>query len=259
MSDLPLTWMADAFRKNGLPVKEVKGWKNRGREANFDPRGVIFHHTAFPASGPAPALGLVLKGKPKTASEDAVPGPLCNVLVDRDGTVLLIAAGRSNHAGEGGPFRNIPLDSANSFLAGVEVENNGVGERWSKELLDTLDVVFAIILLGLRRRSKWLIGHKEWAPGRKPDPADGRGGLDMGKRRAQVTKQMRVLARGKQEPSPQPKEEPSPTGTHVVQRGDTLFEIALRHRMSVAELKKTNGLESNRIHVGDKLTVRGDV
>jgi hypothetical protein len=196
-----------------------------------------------------------LKGKPKTASEDAVPGPLCNVLVDRDGTVLLIAAGISNHAGKGGPFRNIPVDSANSFLVGVEVENNGTGERWSKELLDTLDVVFAIILLGLRRRSKWLIGHKEWTT-RKIDPADGRGGLDMGKRRAQVTKQMRVLARGMQEPSPQPKEEPSPTGTHVVQRGDTLFEIALRHRMSVAELKKINGLEGNRIHVGDKLTVR---
>jgi hypothetical protein len=254
MSDLPLTWMADAFRKNGLRVKEVKGWKNRGRDGTLDPRGVIFHHTASAAKGaPAPALGLLLKGKPEVA------GPLCNVLVDRDGTVLLIAAGRSNHGGDGGPFRNIPLNSANSFLVGVEVENNGVGERWSKELLDTLDVVFAIILLGLRRRSKWLIGHKEWAPGRKPDPADGRGGLDMGKRRAAVTKQMRVLARGKQEPSARPKEEPSPTGTHLVQRGDTLFEIALRHRMSVAELKKINGLESNRIHVGDKLTVRGDV
>lgn len=259
MSDLPLTWMADAFRKNGLRVKEVKGWKTRGREANFDPRGVMFHHTvSSPKGGPAPALGTVLKGKPKTSSEPAVPGPLCNVLVDRDGTVLLIAAGRSNHAGKGGPFRNIPQHSANSFIAGVEVENNGTGERWSKELLDTLDVVFAIMLLGMRRRSKWLIGHKEWTT-RKIDPADGRGGLDMGKRRAQVTKQMRVLARGMQEPSPGPKEEPSPTGTHVVQKGDTLFEIALRHRMSVAELKKINGLESNQIHVGDKLTVRGDV
>jgi LysM repeat protein len=139
----------------------------------------------------------------------------------------------------------------------VEVENNGTGERWSKELLDTLDLVFAIMLLGMRRRSKWLIGHKEWTT-RKIDPADGRGGLDMEKRRAQVTKQMRVLARAKQQPSPRPKEA-SPTGTHVVERGDTLFEIAVRHRMSVAELKKINGLESNQIHVGDKLTVRGDV
>ena len=253
MSDLPLTWMADAFRKNGLRVKEVKGWKTRGRDGTFDPRGVIFHHTASAAKGaPASSLGLVLKGKPDVA------GPLCNVLVGRDGTVHLIAAGRSSHAGEGGPFRNIPKDSANSFLAGIEVENDGVGERWSKEFLDTLDVVFATMLMGLRRRSKWLIAHKEWTT-RKIDPADGRGGLDMEKRRAQVRKQIRILARRELEPTPRPKEEPAPTGTHVVQSGDTLFEIALRHRMSVAELKKINGLESDLIHVGDKLTVRGDV
>lgn len=253
MSDLPLTWMADAFRNNGLRVKEVKGWKTRGRDGTFDPRGVIFHHTASNAKGgPAAALGVVMKGNP------AVAGPLCNVLVARDGTVHLIAAGRSSHAGEGGPFRNIPKDSANSFLVGVEVENNGVGERWSEEFLDKLDVVFATILLGLQRRSKWLIGHKEWTT-RKIDPADGRGGLDMEKRRAAVRRQMRALTRGKQEPSPRPKEEPSPTGTHVVQGGDTLFAIALRHRMSVAELKKINGLEGDLIRVGDKLTVRGEV
>jgi LysM domain/N-acetylmuramoyl-L-alanine amidase len=261
VSELPLTWMADAFRKNGLRVKEVQGWKTRGRDGTFDPRGVIFHHTASsPKGGPAAALGVVTKGRADVA------GPLCNVLVARDGTVHLIAAGRSSHAGEGGPFRNIPKDSANSFLAGVEVENDGVGEQWSEEFLDTLDVVFATMLLGLRRRSGWLIGHKEWTR-RKIDPADGTGGLDMGKRRARVRKQIRALARGKQEPSPRPKEEPSPrpkeepspTGTHVVQSGDTLFAIALQHRMSVAELKKINGLQSDLIHAGDKLTVRGEV
>jgi LysM repeat protein len=168
----------------------------------------------------------------------------------------LIAAGRSNHAGLGGPFRNIPKDSANSFLAGVEVENNGVGERWSKELLDTLDVVFATMLLGLRRKSRWLVAHKEWTT-RKIDPADGHGGLDMDGVRVRVRRQLRALSRGDQEPSLRPKEEAAVTDTHVVQKGDTLFSIALRHHMSVAELKKINGLESDLIHVGDKLTVRG--
>jgi LysM repeat protein len=251
VSDLPLTWMADAFRKNGLRVKEVKGWKTRGREGTFDPRGVVFHHTASsPQGGSAPALGVVTKGR------SDLPGPLCNVLVARDGTVHVIAAGRCNHAGEGGPFRNIPRDSANSFLAGVEVENNGVGERWSKELIETLDVLFATMLLGLRRRAMWLIAHKEWTT-RKIDPADGRGGLDMDERRTLVRRRLRTLARGKQKPSPRPKKEPVPSGTHVVKSGDTLFAIALEHHMSVAELKKLNGLQSDLIHVGDKLTVQG--
>ncbi|MGH2775005.1 MAG: LysM peptidoglycan-binding domain-containing protein [Actinomycetota bacterium] len=253
MSDLPLTWMADAFRKNGLRVKEVQGWKTRGRDGTFDPRGVIFHHTASSeAGGPTPALGVVTNGR------SDLPGPLCNVLVARDGTVHLIAAGRSNHAGEGGPFRNIPEDSGNSFLAGVEVENNGLGEPWKKDLLDTLDVVFATMLMGLRRGPRWLIGHKEWTT-RKIDPGDGKGGLDMGDSRDRARKQMRAIASGKQGPSPGRKHGhgPSPTRTHVVQSGDTLFAIALEHHMSVAELKRINGLQSDVIHVGDKLKVRG--
>jgi LysM repeat protein len=251
VSDLPLTWMANAFRKNGLRVREVKGWKTRGRDGTFDPRGVVFHHTASsPERGSAPALGVVTKGR------SDLPGPLCNVLVGRDGTVFVIAAGRSNHAGLGGPFRNIPKDSANSFLAGVEVENSGVGERWSKELLDALEIVYATLLLGLRRRSRWLIGHKEWTT-RKIDPADGHGGLDMDRFRTRVKRQLRALSSAEHKPSPRPKEETAPTDTHVVQKGDTLFSIAMRHHMSVAELKKINGLESDLIRVGDKLTVRG--
>ena len=113
-----------------------------------------------------------------------------------------------------------------------------------------MDVVFATMLIGLRRRSGWLIGHKEWAPPRKIDPADGKGGLDMKDCRALVRKQIRVLAHGKSQPSPGAK------GTHVVQSGDTLFAIALKHHMSVAELQKLNGLQTDLIRVGDKLKVR---
>ena len=251
MSELPLTWMADAFRKNGLRVKEVQGWKSRGRDGTFDPRGVIFHHTASSSQGGfSPALGVVTTGR------SDLPGPLCNVLVARDGTVHLIAAGRSNHAGEGGPFRNIPQDSGNSFLAGVEVENDGVGEGWRTELLDTLGVVFATMLLGLHRRSNWLIGHKEWTT-RKIDPADGKGGLDMQVFRARVRGRMKAIARGELEPLPRPKEESGPSDTHVVKRGETLFSIALRHHISVAGLKKLNGLQSDLIRVGDRLVVKG--
>ncbi len=40
---------------------------------------------------------------------------------------------------------------------------------------------------------------------------------------------------------------------YVVRRGDTLYDIARRHGVTVAALKQHNGLDSNRIHPGDVL------
>jgi hypothetical protein len=240
-----LSWMADAFRHNGLRVREVEGWKDRARPGTFAPRGVIFHHTASKrrSDDSAPSLSTCLHGRP------GITGPLCHVLVGRDGKVHVIAAGRANHAGKGGPFRNIPKDSGNAFLVGVEVENDGLGEKWSPELLQACDAVFATLLLGLQRQTVWLIGHKEWAPGRKIDPARIDAGLpDMDKVRARVTAKIRTI--GQQHPSPQPSD------VHVVKAGETLFRIALENRMSVAELKKLNGLDSDLILVGQRLKVK---
>lgn len=241
MSTVP--WMADAFRSNGLKVLEVAGWKARGRPGTFEPRGVIFHHTASGRnSGSAPSLGTVLNGRP------GIPGPLCQVLIGRDQTVRVIAAGRANHAGKGGPIIGIPKDAGNSFLIGVEVENDGVGETWTPGLLQICDTVFATLLLGLRRKPQMLIGHKEWAPGRKIDPARTDAGLPtMDQVRARVTAKLRTMgqARG-----------PAPEGIHVVKAGDTLFRIALKHRMSVAELMKLNNKTTTVIHPGEKLKVR---
>lgn len=181
---LPLEWMGAALRNNDLEVKKVKGWKTRGRPFTFEPRGVIFHHTASARTGgPAPCLGICTTGRAD------IPGPLCNLLVARDSTVFLVAAGYANHAGFGGPYRIIPKDSGNRFLIGVEVENNGIDEPWSKELRSTLDVVFATLLLEMKRGARWLIGHKEWAPDRKIDP----GQLVMDPVRERVREQMKEM------------------------------------------------------------------
>ena len=49
----------------------------------------------------------------------------------------------------------------------------------------------------------------------------------------------------------------SPRGeiTHVISKGDTLSEIALKYRVSVAKIKKVNKLSSHKIRVGQSLTI----
>jgi LysM repeat protein len=45
--------------------------------------------------------------------------------------------------------------------------------------------------------------------------------------------------------------------TYTVQRGDTLWRIALRYGITLAALKSANGLTSNIIYVGQRLTIPG--
>ncbi len=49
---------------------------------------------------------------------------------------------------------------------------------------------------------------------------------------------------------------PALTETYVVQRGDSLWEIADRYSMSVTELKRSNGLRSHHIYPGQRLLIR---
>lgn len=45
------------------------------------------------------------------------------------------------------------------------------------------------------------------------------------------------------------------TRSHVVARGETLSEIALRHRVSVAQIRQVNALNSDRVRVGEVLRI----
>lgn len=249
MSERPLTWMADAFRKNGLRVREVRGWKTRGRPYSFSPRGVVFHHTASNKnSGPSPALAICVNGRAD------LPGPLCNVMIGRDATVYVIAAGRANHAGFGGPWRNVPKDSGNSYTAGVEVENNGVGEPWSDEQLRACDLVFATLLVGLRHSESWLCGHKEWAAHRKIDP----GHIDMDRYRRRVRATIKAMATSEKKkgaPKREAVRDKAEGDVYIVEAGDTLWSISRQYDLKVDELKGLNGLESDLIHPGDRLKV----
>ena len=43
--------------------------------------------------------------------------------------------------------------------------------------------------------------------------------------------------------------------THVIERGDTLSEIATHYRVSFKKLKDFNGLRNDTIHIGQKLKI----
>lgn len=120
-------WLADEFRAAGLTVIEVEGWGNRGRPAstgNYNPtEGVTNHHTGATTStrAPGPTLRTLIEGRPD------LPGPLAQWSVRFDGVVIVIAAGRCNHAGRVGkvvPFALLGADG-NAIFMGDEADTNG--------------------------------------------------------------------------------------------------------------------------------------
>lgn len=167
------------LRRWGLKVEGHEGWRLRGRPYNFYPRAIIAHHTASSrTSGNFGSEGVVVNGRP------GLPGPLCQALLGRDGTVKMIAAGYANHAGYGGPKAGIPENQGNTFAIGIEAENDGRGEPWSAAQLNAYYRLCAALLdwIGVKDVSK-VIGHKEWTT-RKIDP----GGINMTNFRANVQK-----------------------------------------------------------------------
>lgn len=179
------TGIADRLRAKGLKVVEIAGWKTRGVDT-FSPRGSVDHHTAGSATGNAPSLGICINGR------SDLPGPLCHVLVGRDNTCYVIAAGRANHAGSGG-WAGL---SGNSSVYGVERENVGYPNRepWRPDQTDAAARVHAALIGPSGDPSKVCL-HREWAPSRKID-AHTISGADL---RTLVAKYLKVL-----DPDPTP-------------------------------------------------------
>ncbi len=51
-------------------------------------------------------------------------------------------------------------------------------------------------------------------------------------------------------------EEPGGSGTYTVRSGDTLYQIARQHDMSITELRQLNNIQGDILRVGQRLTVR---
>lgn len=170
-----LIWLPEILKDAGLKVAMVPGWEERGRGEVNRIFGVICHHTATKKTGNMPSLNTLINGRAATPTTKALPGPLSQLGLGRDGTFYVIAAGRCNHAGEGiwKGFTN-----GNGNFIGIEAENSGLSDEfpWPAIQMEAYHRGVAAILKHLGRSVEFCAGHKEYAlpKGRKPDPS-----LDM--------------------------------------------------------------------------------
>lgn len=166
----------DRVRGYGVVVRELPDWRRRGRTFERVPCGIVDHHDASTRkAGEWGALGAIAYG-----FAGGPPAPLSQFQIARclDGVpkLAVVAAGRANHAGRGGP-RNlggcvVAENAGNGRLYGAEKANDGRGEPYTPAAHYASDALFAAVLEECRGAGVGrLIGHKEWAnDGRKADP-----------------------------------------------------------------------------------------
>lgn len=170
-----LTDLADVLRRGGVTVKEHPGWKGRGYAGwqLVEVRGTLWHHTATNrarfAGDPAPTLEMCVNGRPGLA------GPLCHIVLGRDGVAHVIAAGWANHAGRG--FTpGIPVDAGNAYLVGIEMESSGLAPwDWTAAQLAVIPAIRDALRAGYGHRRD--VSHAEYSSEGKIDPAGLPGGM----------------------------------------------------------------------------------
>lgn len=139
-----------AARHFGIVWRLLPGWETLGATWSRTPAGLVVHHDASSRkAGEWGALGIIRYGRA------GIPAPLAQLQAARclDGVpkAAVVAAGRANHAGAGGPYRfpdglTIPRDAANAWLYGMEAANDGIGEPYAPAAHYTRDALARSIL-----------------------------------------------------------------------------------------------------------------
>ena len=163
--------LAAVARKAGLNVVELPGWRGRGRPSstgNHDPFGVLWHHTGGSKNDRGYADWLANVGRPD------LPAPLCHYSIDRQGTVYVVAAGRTNHGGKAKASGPMPAGDGNAMYIGVECMNTG-SEGWPKAQYDAMVKLGAALAKHYGWSDDHNRAHKETSLTGKWDP----GMLDM--------------------------------------------------------------------------------
>jgi hypothetical protein len=167
--------LPEALRGAGLTVHIYSGWQTRGNESWGPLRGVICHATAGSRTSTDAGEMRVLW---ETGSTSA-PAPISQMYLSRSGEWTVGASGRCNHVlvGDKGPHKGF----GNSYLLGVEAQNDNRGEPWSADMLASYRRGVAAIC----RHESWdawrAVAHAEHQTG-KSDPL----GVDMAAFRAAV-------------------------------------------------------------------------
>lgn len=192
MTNNRLLWLPDALRVAGLTVHEIPGWQDRGHtddemflKYGFDPQAVVFHHDGSGFGDSPGALAWLISGF--TSSSDTNFDAQC--WVNRYGVWHVVAAGYAQHAGAGQGWGAIPAGMGNTRSFGVETDHTDA-EPWPPAQLASVRIGMAAISADRGwDPARCVVGHKEYAPGRKTDPA----GVDMDTFRAEVAA---VMAKG---------------------------------------------------------------
>ncbi|MFF3827050.1 peptidoglycan-binding protein [Streptomyces griseus] len=196
-----------ALHAEGVTVVEHPGWRthDRNHKGAWGPvNGVMIHHTV--SSGSAASVALCRGG------HASLPGPLCQGVIDKAGTVHLISAGRANHAGGGDPdvLRRVVAEDygdrppaprahdgsagavdGNARFYGFECVNLGDGrDPWPAVQLDAIERASAAICRAHGWSARSVIGHAEWSAA-KVDPR----GFTMPSMRARVGSRLAAPAR----------------------------------------------------------------
>lgn len=162
-------WMVEAIRAQGIAVHTADGWMSRGSSSDFEPRGVLIHHTAAVSSmdNRFPSLNTVIHGRPDLS------GPLCHFLVGRAGGVYAIATGRAHHAGVARASGPMPAGDGNTMYAGIEIDYHPDHQAVGREQRRSALICAAVILHELGRRSaQYMRAHKETSVTGKIDPSN---------------------------------------------------------------------------------------
>jgi hypothetical protein len=191
-----ILWIASVLRDAGCKVYEMPGWQNSQTRPDFDPQGLVCHHTATGPNWTNQKVRELLRN-----GRQDLKGPLSQLGLRRDGVFDIIAAGRCNHNGYG--------EWGNDAIA-IEAYNDGKGEPWGEIQMEAYAKGSAAIGMYLGWQPSKVKGHKETDPGRKIDPT-----FDMDEFRVSVKRYML---------SDKPKPEP-PKPSPVVEPEDSMFTL----------------------------------
>lgn len=173
-----LRWLPAALRGAGLTVVEEPGWRARGHDFPLRARAVVLHHDASPP-GASPDMAAYLAAGFASAADGHYDA---QAWVDVAGRWHMIAAGSAQHAGDGAGWGAIHAGRGNQESFGVETDHTA-GEAWPARQYESIRRGLTAICA----RTGWnpavsVVAHREYAPGRKSDPA----GIDMGRLRRQI-------------------------------------------------------------------------